>query len=298
MAATPAPKAEIPHGDDGKVAARAPLQALPPRAEPDAFRDRMLQLLAPWRALTGPLFLGLENIPEDRPLLFVGNHTIYGLFDSALLIDRIYRDKGILLRGMGDHVHFQIPLWRDFLARFGVVHGTRENCDALMRQGQAVLVFPGGAREVARRKNEKYVLHWKERMGFARQAIAHGCTIVPFSCIGMDDAWDVVLDAEDVMRSKWGPLVDKLGIRKEAILPVVKGLGRTPLPRPERVYFKFQAPIRTRDVAGRQADDAIVRDIRNATRDAVQAGIDELLQVRASDVERPLHQRALRKIFG
>jgi hypothetical protein len=34
-----------------------------------------------------------------------------------------------------------------------------------------VLVYPGGGREVAKRKGEKYQLLWKERVGFARLAI-------------------------------------------------------------------------------------------------------------------------------
>src|SRR5205085_1291353 len=107
-----------------------------------------------------------DNIPAERPLMFVGNHTLYGILDSALLFDMLYRERGILLRGLGEHLHFKIPLWGPLLARFGVVDGTRANCDALLAAGECTLVFPGGAREVARRKNEKYPLHWKERMGF------------------------------------------------------------------------------------------------------------------------------------
>ena len=45
--------------------------------------------------------------------------------------------------------------WRDFLAGFGAVDGTRENCAALMREGESILVYPGGAREVFKRKSEK-----------------------------------------------------------------------------------------------------------------------------------------------
>ena len=37
-----------------------------------------------------------------------------------------------------------------------------------MERGEAILVFPGGGREVMKRKDEDYVLIWKERLGFVR----------------------------------------------------------------------------------------------------------------------------------
>ncbi len=42
-----------------------------------------------------------------------------------------------------------------------------------MRRGELVMVFPGGAREVNKRKNERYKLV-ENRLGFARLAIQHG----------------------------------------------------------------------------------------------------------------------------
>ena len=36
-----------------------------------------------------PKFLGMEQIPSDRPLLFVSNHTIMG-FDYPLLLKELY----------------------------------------------------------------------------------------------------------------------------------------------------------------------------------------------------------------
>ena len=60
-----------------------------------------------------------------------------------------------------------------------------------------ILVYPGGGREVAKRKGESYKLIWKERMGFARLAIEHGYTIVPFAAVGAEEAVDIVLDGDN-----------------------------------------------------------------------------------------------------
>jgi 1-acyl-sn-glycerol-3-phosphate acyltransferase len=55
-----------------------------------------------------------------------------------------------------------------------------------MRRGELVTVFPGGGREVNKRKNEQYKLVWKNRLGFARLAIQHGYPIVPFASVGAE----------------------------------------------------------------------------------------------------------------
>lgn len=254
------------------------------------------KLLEPWRRLTSPVYVGMENIPSSRPLLFVGNHTIFGMLDSPLLVAEVYRRHGFLLRGLGDHAHFQVPVWRDFLTQFGVVDGTRENCDRLMREGEAVLVFPGGAREVAKRRGEKYRLMWKERLGFARLAIRHRCAIVPFAAVGAEDAYDIVIDGNDVMASPLGKLLALFQVRPEAIMPLARGLGPTPLPRPERFYFSFAPPVATDSYQGREDDEAACRHLRDRVRGAVEAGIASLIEKRAADPERSLLGRVTRRL--
>jgi 1-acyl-sn-glycerol-3-phosphate acyltransferase len=255
--------------------------------------ERALALLEPWRRLVSPVFVGIERIPADRrPLLFVGNHTLLGLLDTPLLLAEVYRRTGIFLRALGDHAHFKVPVWRDFLAGAGVVDGTRENCDRLMAAGEAILVFPGGGREVAKRKGEKYRLLWKERLGFARMALRHGCTVVPFAAVGVEDALDIVVDFDDVAASPLGPLLRRLKLRPDVVMPLVKGVGPTPLPRPERLYFHFGDAIAVeKSVDG---DDA-ARALRDRVKAAIEAGIAELLALQAKDPGRTLAGRLLAK---
>jgi len=226
---------------------------------------RALALLAPWRAFTRPVFRGLERIPDTRPLLFVGNHTLWGVLDTPLLFAELWEQKGIFLRALGDHAHFEVPIWGAMLRRFGVVDGTRENCARLMKAGESILVFPGGAREVAKRRGEKYQLFWKERTGFARMALAHGATIVPFAAVGAEDALDIVADADDLMASPLGRLVKRLRVRPEAIPPIVRPRRR------ERFYFEIGDPI---------AAEGTPETLRDLTKAAVEAGIARLLAYR------------------
>lgn len=258
----------------------------------DASVRRAIRLLVePPRRVLSPLFRGLENVPAARPLLFVGNHTLYGVLDIAFFWAELYEKKGLFLRGLADHAHFRVPGWRDLLTSLGAVDGTRDNCGRLLRDGAAVLVFPGGAREVAKRKGERYALLWKDRLGFVRMAAEHDATIVPFAAVGVEHALDVIVDADDVMRSPLGGLLRRAGVREEAIMPLATGVGPTPLPRPERLYFQLQPPIPTRRFAGLHGDDDAMRRLRDEVRLAVRAGLDELLAVRAADPQRPLRRR-------
>ena len=249
----------------------------------DELLQRALRLLEPWRWLTRPRFYGIDDVPDERPLLFVGNHTLYGMLDVPLLYAELYREKGIFLRALGDHIHFKIPGWRDALEAFGVVDGTRENCAELMRAGESILVFPGGAREVAKRRGEKYKLVWKERLGFARMAIENGCTIVPFSAVGLEDAYDIVMDADELLATPLGALFRRFGLREDALLPVVKGIGPTPLPRPQRLYFRLGPAVPT---AGLEADEASCRELRDRVKAEVERGIELMLVEQAADPDR------------
>jgi 1-acyl-sn-glycerol-3-phosphate acyltransferase len=248
---------------------------------PPDWRIRLgLRTLEPWRAYTRPTFTGLEKFPTDRGVLFVGNHTLLGVLDIPLLFAELYLRRGIFLRSLADHAHFVIPGWRDFLKRYGAVDGTPANCGALLDAGEPVLVFPGGAREVAKRKGEKYRLVWGKRAGFARMAVAHNALIVPFGAVGVEDQFDILYDANDFLKTPFGKLVKRLNLRTDAIPPVVRGIGPTPIPRRERYMFAVGDPIDPADFTCDANDVDGVWQVREAAREAVTGLITGLLAQR------------------
>ncbi len=48
--------------------------------------------------------------------------------------------------------------------------GIEDYVRSVMQQGYSILVFPGGGREVLKRKGEAYQLIWKQRYGFLKLA--------------------------------------------------------------------------------------------------------------------------------
>lgn len=277
---------------------RAPVQPLPTSVghrpshrECDAARI----LLAPWRWLTAPRLSGIEHVPADRPFLLAGNHTLMGVLDAPLLLLELERRCGVTVRPLGDHLHFAIPGWRTLLERFGVVDGTPDNVRTLMRAGESVLVFPGGGREVFKHRGEQYRLLWGQRCGFARLAIEFGYPIVPFATVGVDDMFDIVWDADDLLGSPLGPLLRRLAPRPDLIPPALRGIGLSALPRPERLYFRFLPPVETAAAAGLQDDPVVCFTIRERVRRSIEGGIEALLVERERDPDRALLPRMLHR---
>jgi 1-acyl-sn-glycerol-3-phosphate acyltransferase len=263
-----------------------------PPAPTEADVAAALRMLEPLRKVIKPKVYGIENVPEKRALL-VGNHNTLGVLDSPLLAAELL-ERGRMVRSLGDHAHFKIPGWRDGLTRMGVVEGTREIASELMRRGELVMVFPGGGREVNKRKNERYKLVWKNRLGFARLAIQHQYPIVPFASVGAEHGIDIMVDSDSPLMAPVQFLAEKLLGTPDAP-PLVRGVGLTPVPRHERQYYWFGEPIETKEFKGQEADDDAARKVRERTAAAVEEGIELMLAERDADPNRSLVGRLLRK---
>ena len=123
-------------------------------------------------------------------------------------------------------------------------------------------------------------------------AIEHGYPIVPFAAVGAEEALDIVVDADNPLLAPTRRLVEKVLGSPDA-MPLVRGIGLTPIPRPERQYYWFDSPIETAAVAGQHGDEATVRHIRETTKTAVEKGIAFLLDEQANDPNRSVLKRLL-----
>ena len=260
---------------------------LPNLETPPAERFRWGNRVLRW--YFAPEYLHLERAEAKRPTLFVGNHSVFGVLDVMLFADGLYRQRGIVLRSLADRNHFKLPVWRDFVVETGAVLGSRSNCAALMRRGEHILVFPGGAREVFKHKGEAYRLIWKERYGFVKLAVEHGYTITPYATVGAEEAFDVLLDSGDYLKTPLGRVLKSTGIADaylrggEEFPPVVRGIGLTMLPRPEKLYFLIGKPIDTARYRGRAEDTEVLARVRSRVGQSLTRLIAELRAHRAQE---------------
>ncbi|MFI1917030.1 lysophospholipid acyltransferase family protein [Nocardia sp. NPDC020380] len=250
-------------------------------------------LIAPSRAWFSPRFYGMENFPEQGPVLLVGNHSLAGGTDAPLLAHEILVQHDRLVRGLAENVLIDVPGLRDVLHRWGIVRGNRHNCTTLLEQGEAVAVFPGGGREAMRGKGQKYKLLWEGRTGFAHMAIAAGAPIVPIAMVGGDDIYDIIFDGDHPVMRPLRAAVTGLGLRASLTPPLIRGLGPTLVPKPERFYYALGTPIDTSPWRDAADPHEAAEELKAVVKKSLEGELEFLLAERARDRGRSLLGRTL-----
>lgn len=229
-----------------------------------------------------PTFLGAENLNPQKPAMYVGNHTIYGVLDSPILIDYLFNEHKIAVVSMADHIHFYIPGWKEVVKRVGGVDGIQEYAKEAMRQGYSILVFPGGGREVIKRKGEAYQLIWKQRFGFLKLAKEFNYEIAPFVALGGDEVFDLALDVNILLKQKWfqkilsQPTIGKFLRQGEVIPSIPKNI----IPKRIPFYFKFMPRLCTDQIETMQ--DMV--DFREELQQQIYKEIEDLKVYRELDL--------------
>jgi 1-acyl-sn-glycerol-3-phosphate acyltransferase len=249
------------------------------------------------KRLFDPMILRADNIP-DQPCLFVGNHSLAAL-DGWVLAPVFIKELKRFVRGLGDKFLFASPAIGARLLKTGGVMGHPEVCSALMKDGQDIMVFPGGAQEAVKPASELYELKWKERYGFVKLAAKHGYTIMPMGIVGPDEFYGHLIEGRDIPGSPLGALLRRLGLltedfRDDIMPPVPIGALGTPFPKPQRCYLGFGDPIDLSQYAGRTPTRKQQKDLRNEVADQIEMQLAELLFTRAQNRGR---ESLLRKIL-
>jgi 1-acyl-sn-glycerol-3-phosphate acyltransferase len=129
---------------------------------------------------------GLQNIPEDGPVLLVGNHSggnltpdthVFTLaFSTYFGVERRFHQLAhnlvLSMPGLGS------------LRKYGTVAATPENAQRALDVGGALLVYPGGDYEVHRPSWDSAKVDFGGRKGFIRLAKERKVPLVPVVAIG------------------------------------------------------------------------------------------------------------------
>ena len=253
-----------------------------------------------------------------RPVLLVGNHQLIGP-DISMLVAEIHARTGRLVRGLSHPSNFRVAGtesdeaneggaegggdgFANFNAKFGAVPVSARALARLMQRGEAALLYPGGLREAfksttgrAGKPNEAYTLMWPPSAdgGFARIAARYNATIVPVAAVGADEAFEMLLDADDVLRTPLlGERAAETARRTPIALPGERFVTPVSLPAPwkfRRFYFALGAPIPTEQVNA--TDRAACAALQQSVKAEVEAQLDYLLERRSHDPYEPLLPR-------
>jgi 1-acyl-sn-glycerol-3-phosphate acyltransferase len=266
-------------GIAGAITSRIPVADLDER-DPDYIREQLPGL---W--LLASIYFrgevrGLGNIPEDGPVLLVGNHSGGNLTPDTNVFTLAFCAYFGVERSFYQLAHnlvLSMPgLGR--LRKFGTVAASPENMTKALDSGAALLVYPGGDYEVHRPSWERNVVDFNGRKGFIRQALKHDVPIVPVVSIGGQETALFLSRGETLSRALQLDKLFRLKVLPISIampwgLNVGDMLGHIPLPA--KITVEALPPIHLREEFGADPDvdevyDHVVR-LMQETLDALAA---------------------------
>ncbi len=235
--------------------------------DPGFVREQMGRIGSFGRIWFRPELSGAENLPgPGQGAILVSNHAIMAL-DSLFLVEQVYHVTGRLIRPTVDKNAIRVPYYRQWLQKLGAVYGKRETAIELLKQGELVLSYPGGAREALKPTRDRYALYWDHSFGFVRCAVEAGVPVIPVASIGGDDAYVSLLDNNVYLQKLIGS--DKYK------MPLYLGLGLLPLP--VKLRFVIGEPIEVRLPPWKVDDEAALSEVQNTVKSKLEWMIQEEL---------------------
>lgn len=225
---------------------------------------------------------GLERIPEEGPVLLVGNHSGGNVSPEVLVATLAF------VRRFGPHRPFYqlahdmvmaYPVIGTLLRRFGTVGADPDSARQALRDGAAVLVYPGGDWEVHRPSWKEDEIDFAGRTGFLRLAWEENVPIVPMVNMGAQqtalmlsrgDRLARLLRLDQMLRLKVFPI--------SLALPWGLNVGDLAghIPLPSKVTVEFLDPIDLHAELGPELDlDAAYEHVTGVMQEALSGLAEE-----------------------
>ncbi len=223
---------------------------------------------------------GLGNIPEDGPVLLVGNHSGGNVTPDTIVFTLAFSTYFGVERSFFQLAHnlvLSMP-GLSFLRRYGTVAASHSNAEKALRSGAALLVYPGGDYEVHRPSWERHKVDFAGRRGFVRLALAHDVPIVPVVAVGGHETAVFLTRGEHLARVLMLDRLFRLKVLPLSVavpwgLNVGDMLGHIPLPA--KITVEALPPIHLREEFGPEPDVDEVYDhvtrVMQETLDALAA---------------------------
>ena len=226
---------------------------------------------------------GLEHVPEEGPVLLVGNHSGgFYIADTFAFAYAFYSHFGPERRfhQLSHEVALKLPALSTVLRKYGGLPASHESAERAFELGSAVLVYPGGEVESFRPSTRSTEIDFADRTGFIRLALAHNVPIVPVVAIGGQETALFVTRGRRLARLLQ---LDRLARLK--VLPIQIGppFGVTVLDLPARIPLPASLTIQVLpklDLRERFGQDPNEEEVYDDLTADMQQTLDELAEER------------------
>lgn len=130
--------------------------------------------------------IGLENIPDTGAVLLVFYHAAIPS-DLLFFIARMYTDKRFVWTVV-DKFFGKIPNSKTLSELGNLIFGDSRACEKALKDGEILLVAPGGVYEACF-SDDKYTVLWENRLGFAKLVYKSDYKIIPVFTKNVREAW-------------------------------------------------------------------------------------------------------------
>jgi 1-acyl-sn-glycerol-3-phosphate acyltransferase len=201
---------------------------------------------------------GLQHIPEEGPVLLVGNHSGGNLTPDTHVFTLAFSTYFGVERRFHQLAHnlvLSMP-GLGMLRKYGTVAATPENAQRALDVGAALLVYPGGDYEVHRPTWDSGKVDFGGRRGFIRLAKDRKVPLVPVVSIGGQETALFLSRGERIAKLLGLDRMFRLKVLPVSLalpwgLNVGDMLGHIPLPA--KITIQVLEPI---DVSGMDVDEA------------------------------------------
>lgn len=131
---------------------------------------------------------GYEHIPPQGRCMIIANHSGQLPFDGILLgYSLVVNPHGPrAAKGMYERFIPTLPLFSSWFSQMGGALGDPENCERMLDNEEAIIIFPEGARGISKPWKKRYQLQ-KFGSGFMHLAIKKNTPIIPVGIGGCEE---------------------------------------------------------------------------------------------------------------
>jgi 1-acyl-sn-glycerol-3-phosphate acyltransferase len=230
-----------------------------------------------------PDIRGLEHVPDEGPVLLVGNHSgglyIADTFAFAYAFTS-YFGPDRAFHQLAHDLAVTLPALSVVLRKYGGVPASHEHAKRAFERGAAVLVYPGGDYETFRPSSHSGSVEFGGRSGFIRLALSEDVPIVPVVAIGGQETALFVTRGQRLAKLL---RLDQLTRIKVLPVQLAPPFGVTVLDLPARIPLPSQLTLQAlpqinlRERFGPEPDEDEVYDV---VTDEMQQALDRLAEER------------------